>query len=122
MEAEFPFRHQFEAVLGGGIAQVIRQQRVDHHTVKGQPMAHQDQAIELGVLQRFGVVLAAKPRGQSGDHRLQGQLNRLAVRTSVVAEWDVSQCIQLLTPADADADQFSFERVEICGLRVQSHR
>ena len=49
-EAELPLAHHVQTVLGRGIPQVIRQQRVDHHTVKREPMAQKDESVVFGVL------------------------------------------------------------------------
>ena len=49
-EAELPFTHQVQTVLGRGIPQVIRQQGVDHDAVEREPMAQQDESVVFGVL------------------------------------------------------------------------
>ena len=122
LEAEFTFGHQLQAMFGCGIAQVIGQQRVDHHALQGNAMPQQDQAVVFGVLQSLGVVAAGQPGGEGGEHGFQGQLLRAAVFTAFVPQRDVGECVQGLSPADADAHQFGAERVEVGGLGVEGHR
>ena len=116
-------------MLGGGIAQVIRQQGVNHHPLEHQPMAHQHQSVVLGVLQGFGVLAAAQPGGELQQHRFQRQL---AARRGVsiegklargaVSDGDVGHRIMLLAPAHADAHQLGAEGVEVGGFGVNGHR
>ena len=122
MEAEFPFGHQLETVFRCGIPQVIGQQGVDHDPLQGNAMTQQDQAVIFGVLKGLGVVAAGQPRGQGGEHGFQRQLLRAAVFTAFVTQRDVGECVQGLSPADADAHQFGAERVEVGGLGVEGHR
>ncbi|CAI8168425.1 MAG: Uncharacterised protein [Synechococcus sp. CC9902] len=122
LKAEFPFRHQVQPMLGRCIAQIVRQQGVDHHSSKGDSVAKQDQPVVFGVLQCFGVIAAGQPGRQGIQHHLQGQLDGVAVIPGFVSERDVGEIAQALSPADSNAHQFGFERVEIGGFRVHSHR
>ena len=119
LEAEFPFRHQLKTVFGCGISQVISQQRVDYDSLEGNAVPQQDQAVVLGVLKGLGVVAAGQPRGEGGEHGFQWQLLRAAVVAAFVPERDVSEGVQGLPPADANAHQLGLEWAEIGGLGVE---
>ena len=55
-----------------GIAEVIGQEGVHHHALKGQAVAQQHETVVFGVLERLGVGGAGEPGGQGLQHRCQG--------------------------------------------------
>ena len=125
MKTEFPLGHELQAMLGRGIPQVVGQQCVDHHALQGQAMAQQDQAVVLGVLQRFGMIGAGQPRSQGGEHALQRQLRRLfrgEIIRRPMADRDVGEGIRLVPPADADAHQFGLEWIPGPWFRCREQR
>ena len=69
-DLEFTFCHHFQAVFGGGITEVVGQQRVHHDPLEGESMAQKDEPVVFGVLQCFGVVVTRQPRGYRFEHSL----------------------------------------------------
>ena len=132
-EAKVALRHRVEPVLGVGVAQIVGQQRVHHHPLQGQAMAHQDQPVVLGVLQGLRVARAAQPGRQGREHDLQGQRRglggvreqrrlRLGGGRNRRGQGHVGQIRLSLPPAETDAHQLGAEGVEVGGLRVEGHR
>ena len=114
-------------MFGVGITQVIGQQGVHHHAAEGQAMAQQDQPVVLGVLQAFGVVWAGQPGCQGFHHHGQGQLGwgrrsrteQIGGHGRVVANRQIGQIRWPRAPAETQAHQLSFERIEIGGFGVE---
>ena len=118
-DAVVPLGHHVEAVLGRGIAEVIRQQGVHHHAAQEQTVTQQDQAVVFSVLQRFGVFGAAQPGGELLQHDLKWQLGSFR---GLMPHRDVSQVTEPGSPAHTDAHQLGLEGVQIRGFGVHGHR
>ena len=133
-EAEVALGHHLQAVPIVRVAQVIGQEGVHHHALEGQAMAQQHQAVVFGVLERLGVGAAGEPGGQGLQHCFQGKLGEEASLrrfaqareqslglAAAMADRDVGQINEPLTPAEAQPHQFGLERVEGGGLGVEGH-
>ena len=135
-EAEVALGHHLQTVAIVRVAQVIGQEGVHHHTRQDQSVAQQHQAVVLGVLERLGMSGAGQPGGQGLQHRFHGKLgDRGGVRlrrfaqahkpslglAAAMADWDVGQISEPLTPAETHPHQFGLEGVEGGGLGVEGH-